>query len=84
LKGSTTNDIVGTPDGEGKKIAEIFGKLSVPMKNQGKIESAILEAIGHFEQEYMGRGPIPSRAPARARFATTGAPQPTHGNESVY
>jgi uncharacterized protein YbcI len=27
------------------------------MKTQGEIESAIAEGMGHFEQEYMGRGP---------------------------
>jgi uncharacterized protein YbcI len=27
------------------------------MKTQGEIESAISEGMGHFEQEYMGRGP---------------------------
>jgi uncharacterized protein YbcI len=27
------------------------------MKTQGKIEAAICEGIGRFEQEYMGRGP---------------------------
>jgi hypothetical protein len=27
------------------------------MKTQGKIEGAIAEGIGHFEREYMGRGP---------------------------
>ncbi|HEY7157214.1 MAG TPA: DUF2294 domain-containing protein [Gemmataceae bacterium] len=27
------------------------------MKTQGEIEAAICEGIGHFEQEYMGRGP---------------------------
>jgi uncharacterized protein YbcI len=27
------------------------------MKTQGEIESAISEAMGRFEQEYMGRGP---------------------------
>src|SRR5438128_1952275 len=27
------------------------------MKTQGEIEAAIGEGIGHFEQEYMGRGP---------------------------
>jgi len=27
------------------------------MKTQGEIEAAICEAISHFEQEYMGRGP---------------------------
>jgi len=31
--------------------------LETPMKTQGEIESAISEGIGHFEQEYMGRGP---------------------------
>jgi uncharacterized protein YbcI len=32
------------------------------MKTQGEIESAISEAIGRFEQEYMGRGPKDIRA----------------------
>ena len=27
------------------------------MKTQGEIEAAICEKIGHFQQEYMGRGP---------------------------
>jgi uncharacterized protein YbcI len=27
------------------------------MKTQGEIEAAICQGIGHFEQEYMGRGP---------------------------
>lgn len=27
------------------------------MKTQGEIESAVAEGMGHFEQEYMGRGP---------------------------
>ena len=27
------------------------------MKTQGEIEAAICEGIGHFEQEYRGRGP---------------------------
>lgn len=27
------------------------------MKSQGEIESAVAEAMGRFEQEYMGRGP---------------------------
>jgi uncharacterized protein YbcI len=27
------------------------------MKSQGEIEAQIAEGIGHFEQEYMGRGP---------------------------
>ena len=27
------------------------------MKTQGEIEAAICKGIGHFEQEYMGRGP---------------------------
>jgi uncharacterized protein YbcI len=27
------------------------------MKTHGEIEAAICEGIGHFEQEYMGRGP---------------------------
>lgn len=27
------------------------------MKTQGEIEAAICEGMGHFEQEYMGRGP---------------------------
>jgi len=27
------------------------------MKTQGEIEGAISEGMGHFEQEYMGRGP---------------------------
>jgi uncharacterized protein YbcI len=27
------------------------------MRTQGEIESAISEGMGHFEQEYMGRGP---------------------------
>jgi len=27
------------------------------MKTQGEIEAAICEGVGHFEQEYMGRGP---------------------------
>jgi uncharacterized protein YbcI len=27
------------------------------MRTQGEIEPAICDAIGHFEQEYMGRGP---------------------------
>ena len=27
------------------------------MKTQGEIERAISEGMGHFEQEYMGRGP---------------------------
>jgi uncharacterized protein YbcI len=32
------------------------------MKTQGEIEAAICEGIGHFEQEYMGRGPKDIRA----------------------
>jgi len=32
------------------------------MKTQGEIESAISEGMGHFEQEYMGRGPKDVRA----------------------
>jgi uncharacterized protein YbcI len=32
------------------------------MKTQGEIESAISEAIGRFEHEYMGRGPKNIRA----------------------
>jgi uncharacterized protein YbcI len=32
------------------------------MKSQGEIESAISEAMGRFEQEYMGRGPKDVRA----------------------
>jgi len=32
------------------------------MKTQGEIESAISEGMGHFEQEYMGRGPKGMRA----------------------
>ena len=31
--------------------------MFILMKTQGEIESAISEGIGHFEQEYMGRGP---------------------------
>jgi uncharacterized protein YbcI len=27
------------------------------MKSQGEIEAAICAGVGHFEQEYMGRGP---------------------------
>ena len=27
------------------------------MKTQGEIEAAICQGVGHFEQEYMGRGP---------------------------
>src|SRR5450759_142567 len=27
------------------------------MKTQGEIEAAICQGMGHFEQEYMGRGP---------------------------
>ena len=27
------------------------------MKTQGEIEAAVCEKIGHFQQEYMGRGP---------------------------
>jgi uncharacterized protein YbcI len=27
------------------------------MKTQGEIEAAICQGIGHFEQEYLGRGP---------------------------
>jgi len=27
------------------------------MKTQGEIEAAICEGVGHFEHEYMGRGP---------------------------
>jgi uncharacterized protein YbcI len=30
---------------------------SIPMRTQGEIEAAVSEAVGHFEQEYMGRGP---------------------------
>ncbi len=37
------------------------GKRS-SMKTQGEIESNICEAINHFEQEYMGRGPKDIRA----------------------
>jgi uncharacterized protein YbcI len=36
--------------------------LEVTMKTQGEIEAAICEGIGHFEQEYMGRGPKDIRA----------------------
>ena len=32
------------------------------MKTQGEIEAAICEGIGHFEQEYRGRGPKDIRA----------------------
>jgi uncharacterized protein YbcI len=32
------------------------------MKSQGEIESAISAGMGHFEQEYMGRGPKDVRA----------------------
>ncbi|MEX0713498.1 MAG: Na-translocating system protein MpsC family protein [Pirellulales bacterium] len=32
------------------------------MKTQGEIEAAVCEAITHFEQEYMGRGPKDIRA----------------------
>ena len=32
------------------------------MKTQGEIEAAICEGVGHFEQEYMGRGPKDIRA----------------------
>ena len=32
------------------------------MKTQGEIESAISESMGHFEQEFMGRGPKDVRA----------------------
>jgi uncharacterized protein YbcI len=32
------------------------------MKTQGEIESAVAEGMGHFEQEYMGRGPKDVRA----------------------
>ena len=27
------------------------------MKTQGEIEAAVCEAVAHFEQDYMGRGP---------------------------
>jgi len=32
------------------------------MKSQGEIEAAICDAVAHFEQEYMGRGPKDIRA----------------------
>jgi len=32
------------------------------MRTQGEIEAAICEGVGHFEQEYMGRGPKDIRA----------------------
>ena len=32
------------------------------MKTQGEMEAAICEAISHFEQQYMGRGPRDIRA----------------------
>jgi uncharacterized protein YbcI len=32
------------------------------MKTTGEIEAAVCEAIAHFEQEYMGRGPKDIRA----------------------
>ena len=32
------------------------------MKTQGEIESAVSESMGHFEQEFMGRGPKEVRA----------------------
>lgn len=32
------------------------------MKTQGEIESAVSAGMGHFEQEYMGRGPKDVRA----------------------
>jgi uncharacterized protein YbcI len=31
--------------------------FEVVMKTQGEIEAAICEGMGHFEQNYMGRGP---------------------------
>jgi uncharacterized protein YbcI len=40
-----------------KKIPKTLPILSVRMKTQGEIESAISEAMSRFEQEYMGRGP---------------------------
>jgi len=27
------------------------------MKTQGELEAAVCEGIGHFQQDYMGRGP---------------------------
>jgi uncharacterized protein YbcI len=38
-------------------ISRPYRSLETTMKTQGEIESAISEGIGHFEQEYMGRGP---------------------------
>ena len=36
--------------------------LSILMKTQGEIESAVSEGMSRFEQEYMGRGPKDVRA----------------------
>ncbi len=36
--------------------------VEVAMKSQGEIESSVCEGMGHFQQEYMGRGPKNIRA----------------------
>jgi uncharacterized protein YbcI len=33
------------------------GSFEVAMKTKGEIEAAVCERMGHFEQDYMGRGP---------------------------
>ncbi len=54
--------MLGIPTGESQKNAEILVTIFIPMKTQGEIESAVAEGMGHFEQEYMGRGPKEIRA----------------------
>jgi uncharacterized protein YbcI len=41
---------------------ELMNRMFARMKTQGEIESAISEAMGRFELEYMGRGPKDVRA----------------------
>ena len=43
----------------GKQVDFVVSRLVsyATMKTQGEIEAAICEGVGHFEQNYMGRGP---------------------------